>query len=274
MDMALGQIGRTRALASDERTGLQPADVLRPLATAVGLLLAWWVAVLVFRPAPWLLPSPVAVLGTIADSWRYLVHHASITALEIVLGLGLGTALGVATALLVEAWRPAQRWLMPLVLGSQALPVFAVAPLLMVWFGLGLGSKVAMATLIIYFPIASSLIDGLQHVPRDWVDLARTMGLSKRALLWRVRLPAAMPSLASGLRVAATVAPIGAVVGEWVGAAGGLGFVMTQANARLQTDMTFAALLALVLLVLVLRAFVVAALDRIVFWSPKTDGTP
>ena len=93
-------------------------------------------------------------------------------------------------------------------------------------------------------------------------------------MLWRVRLPAAMPSLASGLRVAATLAPIGAVVGEWVGAAGGLGFVMTQANARLQTDMTFAALLVLVVLVLVLRAAVNIALDRLVFWSPKTDGIP
>ena len=185
-----------------------------------------------------------------------------------------GTVLGSATALFVHAFRPARRWLMPLVVSSQALPVFAIAPLLMIWFGLGLGSKIAMATLIIYFPIASALNDGLERVPSVYMDLGRTMGLSERQLLWRVRLPAAMPSLASGLRVAVTVAPIGAVVGEWVGAAGGLGFVMTQANARLQTDTTFAALLVLVALVLVLRTAVDLVLDVLVFWSPKTDGIP
>ena len=250
------------------------ARALRPFVTAAVLLGLWWLAVLVFRPAPWLLPSPLAVAETVWSQAGYLAHHAGVTALEIVLGLLAGTALGAATAILVHLWRPLRRWLMPLVVSSQALPVFAVAPLLMIWFGLGLGSKVAMATLIIYFPVASALNDGLERVPREYVDLGRVMGLSDREMLWRVRLPAAMPALASGLRVAATVAPIGAVVGEWVGAAGGLGFVMTQSNARLQTDMTFAALAVLVLLVLVLRAAVNLALDRIVFWSPKTDGTP
>ena len=264
---------RTRRAQPMRQRPAASARVLRPLVTAVGLLVAWWIVVLVFRPEPWLLPSPVAVLATMASSAGYLAHHASLTAVEIALGLALGTVLGVATALVVHASAFARRWAMPLVVGSQALPVFAVAPLLMIWFGLGLGSKVAMATLIIYFPIASSLLDGLERVPRDWIDLARTMGLSRGQTLRRVRLPAAMPSLASGLRVAATLAPIGAVVGEWVGAAGGLGFVMTQANARLQTDMTFAALLVLVLLVVVLRAAVNAALDALVFWSPKTDGT-
>ena len=246
----------------------------RAAVTALGLVGLWWLAVLVFRPASWLLPSPVSVVAVLARDWSYFLHHASLTALEIGLGLALGTILGAATAVLVHAFAPARRWVMPLVVSSQALPVFAVAPLLMVWFGLGLGSKVAMATLIIYFPVASALNDGLERVPRDYVDLGRVMGLTPAQMLWRVRLPAAMPSLASGLRVAASVAPIGAVVGEWVGAAGGLGFVMTQANARLQTDVTFAALLVLVVLVLVLRAAVSTLLDRLVFWSPKTDGTP
>ena len=253
------------------RTRLRGA---RALVTGAVLLGAWWLAVQLFRPDPWMLPSPVTVLQTLFERATYLLYHASLTGIEILLGLALGTALGVATAILVQLWRPARRWVMPLVVASQALPVFAIAPLLMIWFGLGLGSKVAMATLIIYFPVASALNDGLQRVPSEYVDLGRVMGLSDSQLLWRVRLPAAMPALASGLRVAATVAPIGAVVGEWVGAAGGLGFVMTQANARVQTDVTFAALFVLVLLVLALRAAMNAALDKLVFWSPKTDGTP
>ena len=106
--------------------------------------------------------------------------------------------------------------------------MFAIAPLLVLWLGYGMASKVAMATLVIFFPVASTLYDGLRRADPGWLDLARTMNAPPRAVLLRIRLPAALPAFASGARVAAAVAPIGAVIGEWVGASAGLGYLMTQ----------------------------------------------
>lgn len=160
---------------------------------------------------------------------------------------------------------------MPLVVASQALPVFAIAPLLVLWFGLGLGSKIAMATLIIYFPVASALNDGLRRADGHLIDLARLYRATPWETLIHFRLPAALPSLATGLRVAATVAPIGAIVGEWVGASGGLGYVINQANARMQTDTVFAALFVLIIMVVLLRWLVDAILDRLIHWAPRTE---
>lgn len=123
--------------------------------------------------------------------------------------------------------------------------MFALAPILTLWLGYGLWSKVAMAVLIIYFPITSAFFDGLMRTPRGWLDLAQTMGASPRAVLWRIRVPHALPSLGSGLKLAAVYAPIGAVIGEWVGASRGLGYLMLLANGRAKTDLMFAAMLTL-----------------------------
>ena len=239
--------------------------------TALILLGVWALLVTVFKPAPFIFPGPIAVFQTLFEKWNSLLFHSGITLLEIILGLFLGTLLGVLTALLVNSFQFARQHIMPVMVASQALPVFAIAPLLVLWFGLGLGSKIAMATLIIYFPVASALNDGLQRADGNLVDLARLYRASPWQTLIHFRLPAAMPSLASGLRVAATVAPIGAIVGEWVGASGGLGYVINQANARMQTDTVFAGLFLLVIMVLVLRSLVDFALDRLVHWAPRTQ---
>jgi len=239
--------------------------------TALFLLGIWALLVFIFEPAPFILPGPVAVLQTLFEQWNSLIFHSGITLLEIIMGLIIGSVLGVATALLVNSFRFARRHIMPIMVASQALPVFAIAPLLVLWFGLGLGSKIAMATLIIYFPVASALNDGLQRADGNLVDLARLYRASSWQTLIHFRLPAAMPSLASGLRMAATVAPIGAIVGEWVGASGGLGYVINQANARMQTDTVFAGLFLLVIMVLVLRSLVDFAMDRLVHWAPRTQ---
>ena len=243
----------------------------RALSVVAVLVAIWWAGVAIFQPQPFILPGPVAVAETLLKQGHYLLWHAGITLVEIILGLMLGSALGIATALAVNAFPAGRRYVMPVVMASQALPVFAIAPLLILWFGLGLGSKIAMATLIIYFPVASALNDGLTRAQGNLIDLARLCGATPWQTLTRFRLPAAMPSLASGLRVAATIAPIGAVVGEWVGAAGGIGFVINQANARMQTDTVFAGLVLLMIMVVALRAAVDFALDRLVHWAPRTQ---
>ena len=245
--------------------------LMRGTLTACVLVALWGLAVAVFQPAPFIFPGPLLVLMTLIEQWNSLIYHTGITLLEILLGLLLGTVLGVATALLVNASNMARRYVLPLIIASQALPVFAIAPLLVLWFGLGLGSKIAMATLIIYFPVASALNDGLARADANFIDIARMYGASRFQILSKFRLPSAMPSLASGIRVAATVAPIGAVVGEWVGASGGLGYVINQANARMQTDTVFAGLVLLIFMVVLLRLIIDSLLDRLVFWAPRTN---
>jgi putative hydroxymethylpyrimidine transport system permease protein len=145
-----------------------------------------------------------------------------------------------------------QRWLMPVLVVSQAIPIFALAPLLVLWFGFGLSSKVIAATLVIFFPVAASFYDGLRRTETGWMELAQTMRASPYAQLRHIRLVAALPAFGSGLRVAAAVAPIGAVIGEWVGASAGLGYLMTVSLARGQTPLAFAALVVLCLLGLAL----------------------
>jgi putative hydroxymethylpyrimidine transport system permease protein len=243
---------------------------LRPLLVLAGLLALWQAAALGSGLPPFLLPTPLRVAETWLARRNVILAHAATTAVEIALGLLLGALLGAASALAMAHFRPARRWLMPVLVASQAVPVFALAPLLVLWFGYGLASKVAMATLIIYFPVAAAFLDGLRRTEPSWLDLARTMGAGRRAILWHVRVPAALPALASGLRVAAAVAPIGAVVGEWVGSSAGLGFLMLHANARMQTDLMFAALATLAALGLGLYFAADAALRRALPWQPET----
>jgi len=149
---------------------------------------------------------------------------------------------------------------------SQAVPVFALAPLLVLWLGYGMGSKITMAVLIIFFPVTAAFYDGLRRTETEWLELGRVMNASSFAILYHVRIPAALPAFASGIRVATAVAPIGAIVGEWVGSSAGLGFYMLHANARMQTDLMFAALALLVTVALTLYFLVDWMMNKIVYW--------
>jgi putative hydroxymethylpyrimidine transport system permease protein len=245
---------------------------LRPVVTVLGLLLAWQLAVWLTGVPRFLLPPPGAVLAMLASRYELLLGHAAITATETLLGMALGTALGATCAIVLAAHAAARRWLLPLVVISQALPVFALAPLLVLWLGYGIASKVAMAVLIIFFPVTAAFFDGLKRTQPGWLELARTMDAPRTAVLLQIRVPAALPALASGLRVAAAVAPIGAVVGEWVGSSGGLGYLMLQANARMQVDLMFAALLVLAAMALALWYGLDLALRHGIRWQP--EGLP
>jgi putative hydroxymethylpyrimidine transport system permease protein len=220
-------------------------NLLRGAVIFLGMLVAWQALVSLTGVESFILPGPLAVAKALVARWSQLAEHGGVTILEILLGLAFGSLLGASSALLIAAFRPARDWLLPVLVVSQAIPVFALAPLLVLWLGYGLASKVAMATLIIYFPVTAAFYDGLKRTDPGWLDLARTMGGSRLAVLRVIRIPAALPALASGLRVATAVAPIGAVVGEWVGSSAGLGYMMLHANARLQIDVMFAALFVL-----------------------------
>ena len=243
---------------------------VRPLVIFAGLVVVWQLVVWSTGVARFILPPPADVARAWLDNFAALMGHAGQTMTEILLGLALGAGLGIGTALTMASFRPARRWLLPTLVASQAIPVFALAPILVLWLGYGLASKVAMATLIIYFPVTAAFFDGLRRTEPGWLDLARTMGGTRWTILRRVRVPAALPSLASGLRVATAVAPIGAVVGEWVGASGGLGYQMLRANALFQADLMFAALFTLVLCAVALYFAVDTGLRRMLRWQPES----
>lgn len=230
---------------------------LRNPALAALLALAVWQGVVWLGDMkPFILPGPARVAEALWLNRITITENAVVTIGEVLAGLALGALIGAATAIQLAASPAARAVVRPILVFTQAVPVFALAPVLTLWFGYGLWSKIAMAVLIIYFPVTSAFYDGLSRTPQGWLDLARTMGASPARIMWRVRVPAAVPSLASGLRLAAVYAPIGAVIGEWVGASKGLGHLMLLANGRAKIDLMFAALLVLALFTVVLHAVV------------------
>ncbi len=217
-----------------------------------GLLALWKASVFLFHLEPYILPTPEQVFLALLSHFSLIAHEALITILETVVGLLVGSLFGCTMALLLVFFQPLSLWLLPLVVLSQALPTFAIAPLFVIWFGYGLLSKIALTVLMLFFPIASTFYDGLRKTDSDWLDLAHTMKTKKWRLFWHIRIPAALPALASGLRMAAAIAPLGALVGEWVGSSQGLGFLMLNANAEMQIDFMFATLFIVTLFSLLL----------------------
>ncbi len=244
--------------------------IVRPLIILIGLTALWQAVVILSGAPPYILPGPLAVVDAWISRPDLFLQHGAITMAEILLGLCFGLILGVTSALTMAYFKPAREWLLPVLVVSQAVPVFALAPVLVLWFGYGMASKVVMATLIIYFPVTAAFHDGLRRTEPGWVELARTMNGGRWAILRHVRIPAAMPALGTGLRVATAVAPIGAIVGEWVGSSSGLGYLMLHANARMQIDVMFAALLTLAVLAIALYFSIDAAVRHSIKWQPET----
>lgn len=253
------------------------SGLARIAITVAGLLLVWQAVVSLNDLPHYILPGPLLVLETWIDRADLIARHAGITLLEILLGFAVGSGLGAISAILIGYHNSVRRWLFPVLVIAPSIPFFALAPLLVLWLGYGIASKVTMAAIIIFFPVTASLLDGLRRTEPGWLDLARTMtaghGGGRWAELRHVRIPAALPALASGLRVAAAVAPIGAVVGEWVGSSAGLGYLMLHANGRMQIDLLFAALLTLSVIAVGLYFTVDAVLRWALPWQPDSLPT-
>jgi putative hydroxymethylpyrimidine transport system permease protein len=242
---------------------------LRALFVAAGLLVIWQAIVLVFAPPPFLLPGPGRVFAALRDRPDLWQVHAVTTLAETAIGLAMGAVLGVLLALAMSFLPVSRRLLLPVMVVSQAIPVFAIAPLLVLWFGYGLASKIVMATIAIFFPVASAFHDGLTRTDAHLIDLARLYGARHAQQVWLLRVPSALPALVTGLRLAAVYAPIGALIGEWVGASSGLGYAMLHANGRAQTDVVFAALILLAAMSVLLRAAVDLLTRDVTPWAPE-----
>lgn len=236
---------RPLALALGSRMGAFGRRWAAPGLLLLAALVAWEAGVRAAGVPHYILPAPSRIARALAGDWTLLAPHARVTAVEVLAGFGLALVTGLSLGLAMFRSGTLARALEPLLVASQTVPVFAVAPLLVLWLGYGLASKVAMAALIVFFPMAIATLDGLRSADPDLVDWFRMARASPRTILLAVQVPAALPQVFTGMRVGAAVSVIGAVIGEWVGADAGLGYLMAKANAQLRVDLVFACLVVL-----------------------------
>ncbi len=218
------------------------------------------------------LASPVETWQALREDWSLLMDNAGVTLVEVVLGLAVAAATGVAFAVTMHLFRPLRDAAYPLLVGSQAIPVVVLAPIFVLAFDYGIGPKLAIVALICFFPITVNVLDGLRSVEPEHLKLMRSFGASRLRTLRSVELPAALPSFFSGLRVAATVSVIGAVFGEWAGADEGLGRLVLLGNNQLQTPRVYAGVVLLTLMAVALFALATLAERLVCPWN-RTERT-
>lgn len=241
---------KTAAGASGE-AGRTLVKWLTPLVGIFSFLLAWQLFVVIWKVPPYLLPTPGAVAQTFIDELPTLINHGWTTVYEMLAGYALAVAVALPLAIAITSSRPFNEFVMPTMLFFQIVPKVAVAPLFLVWFGVGAMPKILVAFLISFFPIVIDAAVGLRSMSPEMGDLARSMGASRWQVFAQFRLPTSLPYLFSGLKVAATLAIAGTVVGEFVGADKGLGYLLLVTNSNMQTSLMFATIVALTIIGLV-----------------------
>jgi NitT/TauT family transport system permease protein/putative hydroxymethylpyrimidine transport system permease protein len=245
---------------------------LLPALLIVGLIGAWQVAASTGAIAdalnldPILVPSPAEIADSLWQNRTLLAEDAWITLQEMLLGLGLAVLAGIAFAVAMHLSETLRIAFYPLIVASQTIPVIAISPILVVWFGFGIGPKLWIIALICFFPVTVSTLAGLRSVDPEATKMMRTLDASRRQILWRVDAPASLPYFFSGTRIAVAVAAIAAVFAEWVGADSGLGHLILLDNAQLETARVFAAVFVLAAMTMALVALVALAERRIVTW--------
>ena len=243
-----------------------------PTLSVLVMLIAWHSAVVLFSIAPYLVPRPLPVFEYIFLNASFLLFHAGVTTYETIGGFLLSIVVGVPLAMLLVWSRALEQALMPLLVLSQTFPKVALAPLFIIWFGFGIQTKVLISFLIAFFPVVVSTIVGMRSVENDMVDLARSLNAPAWRIFLYLRLPHALPSILSGLKVAIAFAVVGAVVGEWVGADSGLGYLLLRANANLDTVLLFAILVMLMIIGTLLYYFVVLIERMLIPWHVSMRG--
>ncbi len=267
--MGQGQpsVGRAGRAAGRRTAG---TTLLVPLTLVLGLL-AWDALTRWGRLPAFLLPSPGAVwakfLAVVRDGT--LLVHTWATLAEILLGLGLGLSVATALGYLVAKSRAAERLLAPYIVASQSIPIVAIAPLLVIWFGPGRLSKVLICALIVFFPVLVNTVVGVRSVPEDLRDLMRSLRATRWQVFTKLEAPAAMPVLMGGLKVGATLSVIGAVVGEFVGTDRGLGFLVNIGRGLYDTSLVFVAVLVLIALAMGLYGLVSWLERRLLGWRHR-----
>ncbi|MGI6344898.1 MAG: ABC transporter permease [Bacillota bacterium] len=247
---------------------------LMPVILPAILLLLWEATVRLGELPLYLLPAPSQILRALLDNHQVILPHALITLGEAALGIVIATGLAALLGIAMDAWPTFRQAVYPLMVVSQSVPIIVLAPLFIIYFGFGLAPKVITVVLMCFFPIAVNLADGFGQVSHRLVDLLRTMGATRWDIYRIIKLPAAAPAFFSGLRVAATYSIMGAVVGEWLGGSGGLGYYMLRVKNAYMLDRVFAIVLLIIVLSLLCNAVVRAVEYLLTPWTRSRSATP
>jgi len=245
------------------------------IALSIFLMLLVWQLVTWFGGFPtFILPSPeqVGVRFGQAILDGSLLRNAAVTLVEVLLGLALGVSVATVLGYLLARSIHLERLLSPYIVASQSIPIVAIAPLLVIWFGPGLSSKVLICALIVFFPVLVNTVVGVRSVPEDLRDLMRSLQATRWQTLKSLELPAALPVFLGGLRIGATLAVIGAVVGEFVGAKSGLGFLVNVGRGVYDTSLVFVAVFTLITMALVLYGLVATIEKRLLRWQQRPEN--
>lgn len=218
---------------------------LPPILLLLLFFVIWEILVRTLGVPSYILPPPSEIFSVLFKDSSLFFSNGLVTLEEIVLGTLIALIVAIVLAFSIFEVKIIEKSLYPLIVASQTIPVFAIAPLLILWLGYGMASKVLMTALIVFFPIVVNTVDGLKSADEDEVNLLKIMNASEMQILRKVRIPSALPHIFSGLRVGVAVSPIGAVIGEWVGSKNGLGYLMIHANAQLKVEIIFAAIFVL-----------------------------
>ncbi len=244
-----------------------------PLALVVVLLAAWEAYVRLAGVSPVVLPGPVQILDALWAFRAEAVRHAVPTLLETVIGFGIAVVLAVGAAIAMDRAPAVRRAVEPLLVTSQTIPIVALAPLFLLWFGFGLAPKVLVVVLVTFFPIVVALLDGFRSAPPESAELLRSYGATDGQAFRKLRWPSALPNLFTGLRISVVYAVIGAVFGEYVGAREGLGIWMQLSQNAFRTDLVFAAVVVTSAMSLVLYAAVGLLRRMVIPWAPGVRGS-
>lgn len=239
-----------------------------PLAGIVILVAVWWGYCVGFDVPTAVLPTPGQVARAFVNRFDLLVEEGWVTLQETVLGFALALAIGLPLAVAIANSRRLNLMFYPLLVGLQSVPKVALAPIVLVWLGTGLESKLAIVWLVAFFPIIIDTAAGLKSTPRELIELARSLKASPWQLFYKVQFPAALPFVLTGAKVGITLAVIGAVIGEFMGSSAGLGYLLLSATSQMNTPLAFAALFALSFLGMAVYALVELVEVLLAPWLP------
>lgn len=219
-----------------------------PVYTIIVLIMAWEGAVRFFSIQDYILPAPSSIAAVLLSMKELILSHTVVTVSEALAGFAVSIALGLILSFIMYRWKLIERMFYPLMVISQAIPIIALAPLILIWFGVGILPKILIVILVCFFPLCVSTLEGLKSVDKDMVNLMKVMGAGQFKIFRSVSLPSALPQFFAGLKISAAYSIMGAVIGEWLGAKAGLGILMTRTISSHRTDMLFAAIVVVIIL--------------------------
>ncbi len=242
-----------------------------PIGFMLVLVIIWEMIIRIVEVPNYILPAPTAIVSFLFANFGLLMSHTKTTIVEALLGLFLAVVFSLFLAMIMNRFKTIKQMIYPLLVVSQTVPIIAVAPLFMIWFGFGMLPKILIVILVCFFPIVVNLTHGLENVDQDLVDLMGVMQANSIQIFTKVQLPAILPSFFSGLKIAATYSVMGAVIAEWVGAKSGLGVYMIRVMRAFMTDALFADILIIVILSIGLFQLISFVEKKVMPWKGKEN---